>query len=327
METIPFYTGEEACKALRYLLTEVRYKPDEVSYKDEDGMSCPIDLMYLIERGGPKKPRFQLRDGDYAVNEHGYCCGHYQEGEIWIAFDNSTGDCWVEEFHTEQECIDYLKGEDRKQYYYLDYLYREIGLLPEDIETVPESDCADDACSVIADKGYVQKQLEDIPDDKLFEAVKSLCDNPELTTRKHAIEYIVWMVALGIKEEQMTEIRKLTEIEQDSIALDKELKEKLRQIISYADKPIVKISQDRLTSTDPTFVYFSDNNLEHYEGQVLSVTLHHDGDLSFDVGETCPEMTLYLSECHTLFNVHTWLINICENLIDALGLDHKRLSM
>lgn len=205
MEITPFYTGEEARKALRYLLTDVSYKPDENSYKDEDGISCPIDLVYFIERGFPKKPRFQLRDGDYAINELGYCCGHYQEGDKWIAFDNSTGDCWVEEFHTEQECIDYLKGEDTKQYYYLDYLYREIGLLPEDIESVPESGSGDDACSVIADRGYVQQQLADIPDDKLFEIVKSLCDDPELTTRKHAIEYIVWMAALGIKEEQEVE--------------------------------------------------------------------------------------------------------------------------
>ena len=78
----------------------------------------------------------------------------------------------------------------RLNYYYLDYLYREIGLTRSDIESVPESRSGDDACSVT--------------DEQLFNAVKSLCDNPELPSRKIAIMYIVWMVALSIKEEEFT---------------------------------------------------------------------------------------------------------------------------
>ena len=93
------------------------------------------------------------------------------------------------------------KSMSRLNYYYLDYLYREIGLTRSDIESVPESRSGDDACSVIADKKYVQKQLAD---EQLFDAVKSLCDNPELPSRKIAIMYIVWMVALSIKEEVFT---------------------------------------------------------------------------------------------------------------------------
>lgn len=90
----------------------------------------------------------------------------------------------------------------RLNYYYLDYLYREIGLTRKDIESVPQSGRGDEACSVIADKKYVQKQLAEVSDEQLFKAVKSLCDDPELTSRKEAIMYIVWMVALSIKEEQ-----------------------------------------------------------------------------------------------------------------------------
>lgn len=48
----------------------------------------------------------------------------------------------------------------RLNYYYLDYLYREIGLTRSDIESVPESRSGDDACSVIADKKYVQNNLQ-----------------------------------------------------------------------------------------------------------------------------------------------------------------------
>lgn len=91
----------------------------------------------------------------------------------------------------------------RLNYYYLDYLYREVGLTRKDIESVPESGSGDDACSVIADKKYVQKQLVEVSDEQLFKAVKSLCDDPELPTRKDAIIYIVWMVALSIKEEMI----------------------------------------------------------------------------------------------------------------------------
>lgn len=90
----------------------------------------------------------------------------------------------------------------RCNYYYLDHLCREIGLTRKDIESVSESGSADDACSAIADKKYVQKQLVDISDEQLFRSVKSLCDAPELSSRKDAIMYIVWMVALFIKDEQ-----------------------------------------------------------------------------------------------------------------------------
>ena len=177
MKITPFYEGENARTVLDYLLADIP-NPDD-----------------------PKRSlsRYQLRDGDYAVNKYGFCCGHFQEGDHWIAFDNSTGQCWEEEFSSEKECLSYLKQD--LGYYYLDYLYREIWLLPEDVEFVPEMGRADFACSVIADKKYVQKQLENIPDDKLFEAVKALCDNPELTSRRDAYQYIVWMVALGIKED------------------------------------------------------------------------------------------------------------------------------
>lgn len=119
----------------------------------------------------------------------------------------------------------------------------------------------------------------------------------------------------------MTEKRKLAEIELESTALVKELLDKLRQIMSYTHSPSVEISQEKLTDTDPTFVYFSDNNLEHYEGQVLEVTIHDDGDISFDVGETCPDMTLYMSEHGYLFRSHEWLMGICKNLIEVLGLN------
>ncbi len=85
-------------------------------------------------------------------------------------------------------------------YEYLDYLHMEIGLRPKDVAMVPLSGCADDACDEIADKQYVIDQLADVSDEKLFDAVRALCDEPELTSRKDAIEYIVWIVACNIND-------------------------------------------------------------------------------------------------------------------------------
>ena len=42
-----------------------------------------------------------------------------------------------------------------KSYYYMDCLHREIFLEEEDIQAVPESGRADEACSAIAEKPYV----------------------------------------------------------------------------------------------------------------------------------------------------------------------------
>jgi len=55
-----------------------------------------------------------------------------------------------------------------KSYYYLDYLHREIFLEEEDIQTVPESGRADDACSAIAEKPYVVEQF--MADSKMWPA-------------------------------------------------------------------------------------------------------------------------------------------------------------
>lgn len=86
-------------------------------------------------------------------------------------------------------------------YAYLDYLYVEIGLLAEDVDAVPLAGNADDACSELAEKQYIIDQLAHIPDEQLYNAVGKMCDHPEITSRKHAIEYIVWMAACNIQEE------------------------------------------------------------------------------------------------------------------------------
>ena len=48
------------------------------------------------------------------------------------------------------------------EYYYFDYLYKEIGLKAEDIDAVPAMDSADDVCDEIASKDYIIEQFADV---------------------------------------------------------------------------------------------------------------------------------------------------------------------
>lgn len=86
------------------------------------------------------------------------------------------------------------------EYTYLDYLHIELGLEKADVEDVPLSGRADDACDAIANKEYVKKQLEKFSDDELSDAVKKICDDPEIAGRHTAISYLIWVAALDIKE-------------------------------------------------------------------------------------------------------------------------------
>lgn len=37
-----------------------------------------------------------------------YLKGYYWDEDVWVAFDNTTNDCWVEEFDREKDCIEWL---------------------------------------------------------------------------------------------------------------------------------------------------------------------------------------------------------------------------
>ena len=36
---------------------------------------------------------------------------YYQDGELWVGIDNSTGDAWTQSFFSKKECIKWLKGD------------------------------------------------------------------------------------------------------------------------------------------------------------------------------------------------------------------------
>jgi len=37
-----------------------------------------------------------------------YISGYYWDIDLWVAFDNSQGRCWIEQFETEDEAKDWL---------------------------------------------------------------------------------------------------------------------------------------------------------------------------------------------------------------------------
>lgn len=95
---------EDAAKGvLAYLLKDVRYKPDDPYYS----------MIEAVEFGLPKKPRYQLQDGDYAINEYSETKGYFFDNKSgkWVAFDNSSNSCFVEDFETESRALGWLKGE------------------------------------------------------------------------------------------------------------------------------------------------------------------------------------------------------------------------
>lgn len=48
--------------------------------------------------------------GNCNTNYYPLGYGYFQDDKgFWIYFDNRRGDCWVEDFKTEQDCIDYLQ--------------------------------------------------------------------------------------------------------------------------------------------------------------------------------------------------------------------------
>ena len=55
-----------------------------------------------------------LANGGYSTPIEGYdvfSAGFWREGDKWIAYDNTSGDCWVEEFKTRREAREYCLNE------------------------------------------------------------------------------------------------------------------------------------------------------------------------------------------------------------------------
>lgn len=65
-------------------------------YRGEKAKELCLEILHSLDKQG----RYPLHEGD---------CGYYKNANgMWTAWDNLTGDCWVEDFKTEKECIDWI---------------------------------------------------------------------------------------------------------------------------------------------------------------------------------------------------------------------------
>ncbi|NPV00030.1 MAG: hypothetical protein HPY53_01495 [Brevinematales bacterium] len=47
----------------------------------------------------------------YGAEVYGYKAGYYEEGKVYVAFDNTDNCCWVEEFKSPREAEQWCLGE------------------------------------------------------------------------------------------------------------------------------------------------------------------------------------------------------------------------
>ena len=66
-------------------------------YKDKEAETLLRIILQNIDPDG----KYPFHKGD---------AGYYKHKKVWVAFDNETGDCWVEEFKTEKEAVDWINN-------------------------------------------------------------------------------------------------------------------------------------------------------------------------------------------------------------------------
>lgn len=96
------YRDDNAKGVLDYLLTRVRYRPDDPTFSLSDA----------VEFGLPHKSRYQVKDGDDVCNLYEGTKGYFMDEEAgrYVAFDNSDNECFVEEFDSPSAAENWLQG-------------------------------------------------------------------------------------------------------------------------------------------------------------------------------------------------------------------------
>ena len=88
---------------------------------------------------------------------------------------------------------------------YLDYLCAEVSLERDDVEAIAVSGSNDEAVAEVSAKEYVQKQFQNVSDDELIQAARSLAIDYSINARDEAIRVIVWITAWNISEDEECE--------------------------------------------------------------------------------------------------------------------------
>lgn len=72
------------------------------------GKQAKAVLTTLLE--GVECPRSRHYHRKYLGYSHSYVSGYFKEEGQFVTFDNTRGECFVEEFSTKEEAIDWCKG-------------------------------------------------------------------------------------------------------------------------------------------------------------------------------------------------------------------------
>lgn len=89
----------------------------------------------------------------------------------------------------------------------LNYCYIEsieLGLTKQDVVAIAQPCCDNtDACEMVAKKKYIQRQLENVPTEKIADAVKSYAVTLNGNeTREGFIVFLLWLMAWNIADEK-----------------------------------------------------------------------------------------------------------------------------
>lgn len=80
----------------------------------------------------------------------------------------------------------------------------ELGISKDDVSLICHSGSNDDEVAKVANKKYIKEQLKRYSDEKLIEAIGYVItdDLTDIDTRQKKEEYIVWIAAWNIFDEQ-----------------------------------------------------------------------------------------------------------------------------
>lgn len=83
-----------------------------------------------------------------------------KENDKYTGFDNSTGDCWVEDFATYEKCVDWLRGE------------KEVEKIPDIIGTMAEeigTDNCNHSARIIEKYSEMSEEARGVVDDLIMD--------------------------------------------------------------------------------------------------------------------------------------------------------------
>lgn len=115
-------------------------------------------------------------------------------------------------------------------------------------------------------------------------------------------------------------MKRINEIEQEVGRYTSELLRMIRSLVKNTNGSCCIVDSDK--TEDSTYLYCSDDDGCPIEGEVTSVRLYPDGNLSFTIEDcnTGNKVELFEDEYPYAFKSPVWLCGIYENICETLGI-------